>query len=273
MGRPETLAAAIAVVVGIAVALWLAAMRPPTTPVSPTEPTYIAERLDELTRQARPTARPAGNLVDPAASLGANGLDCEATLNLVDLKNGNARIDVIAPCRVGEHVRVAYGPIQYDSVVGPNGSFHDVVPAFGPDVTADAVLGNGERLAAPSVPGVASVVMGLSWSGDASVMVSVLEPGIRVDRDRPGAGQVWTYGLAPKTQSTIYVVHRPAYPLRMQLKFTAADCGKLVSGHAFQAARGDLTSRDVRVALPTCDPDFESGVIRGLFDDIRVADN
>ncbi len=271
MRRPETLAAVIAVVVGLGFALWLASGRTPTTSVPPVEPEFDLARLDRVNDPIRSLSTARTLWSDPESFLGADGLACGPALELVDLGNGEARIGFLAPCRVGDAIVVSYGPIKFEAIIGPRGHFHERVPALGSQIRASVKLGDGETYTAAAIQGAAPVALGLTWSGTAAFRVMVSEAGASVDVAQRGTGRIRVYGSAPGTQSAIYHAGSLELPIRVRPLLLLEDCDEQVAGTSFQSVRGRLNVRNIRVSSKSCD---SAGQINlpDLFDDIRMVD-
>lgn len=271
MGRPETWTAAAVVVIGIAVAIWLAVERPPLTPGPPAEPAAEVVGLS-----LPPTARldPFSSLLaDPADGIGADGLACEPRLEVDPQEASWFRAIVLAPCRVAQTVTIRYGPIVFDAEVNAKGYYVAHLPALAGNTDVTATFEGGETLAVPSLMASPHLAVGLSWAGPAVLRLDVDEYGLRLGEDIRGFGGLLRYGAGGDQQSVVYVAPQGAIrgPIRVRVDVRPGKaCGDDLAVTAFDTLGDALASRDVTVKLAECGSATARFVLDNMLDDLGV---
>lgn len=268
MGRPETWTAAALVVIGIGVALWLAAVRPPATPVPPGDPQVAVATFD--LKDANRADTFSSTIPDPASGLGVDGLPCGPNLKIAAVDDGWLRLVLLAPCRSNEPVKISHGPLVFDALMDAKGLYSTRLPVQSVETSVIASFPNGDRVEAESSEGQPSLLVGLSWHGPAVLRIVVDEYGRRLSDQGRGAGQLKRYGSAGQ-KAAVYAV--PDTMLRGHIRIGVdvrggKACGSDLVLTAFDNIAGALVTRDVTIALPDCGAAPARFVLDNILDDL-----
>lgn len=270
MARPETWTAAALVVIGIGVALWLAAVRPPTTPVPPADPEVVVAAFDlnDATRADTFSSM----MIDPASGLGVDGLACGPVLRISPAEAGWSRLVLLAPCRPNDPVTIAQGPLVFDAVMDAKGLYSTRLPAPQVATSVFASFPNGDRVEAKAQADTPPLFAGLSWRGPAVVRLVVDEYGRRIHGQGNGIGRLVRYGGTDR-QAAVYMapVATPGGRIGIEVDVRGGKaCGSALVLTAFDNIAGTIVTRDVTIALPDCGADPARFVLDNVLDDLGV---
>ena len=268
MGRPETWTAAALVVIGVGVALWLAAFRPPATPVPPGDPevTVVAFGLNDATRADTYSSI----ITDPAAGLGVDGLACGPNLKATSVEDGWFRLVLLAPCRPNEPVSIAHGPLVFDALLDAKGLYLTQLPIQAVETLVVAHFPTGDRVEAEAPAGDPPLFAGLSWHGPAVLRLVVDEYGRRLSDRGQGVGPLKRYGGGGQ-QAAIYAAPDVTPLGRIGIAVDVRGgkaCGSDLALTAFDTIAGTIVTRDVTITLPDCGAAPARFVLDNILDDL-----
>ena len=283
MGRQEILTSAILALLGLGVALWLAAARVPPIPVLAVAPEMPVDLPILASPPARDLPRMETSTVPFGPALGWNGLPCGPSLHVEPAGTGLMWVTVHAPCRAGEIVEVAHGPLRFAERLSLRGTLSVGVPRLAPGYGFTARIGEILLHAAPAVDGERMDVSGLVWSAPLTLSVAAFEfgaasgsPGHITAGSGNGAGRVLRFGdpaLGPVTE--LYVGPDTAGPgvvrFHVEAQPTTAACTGEQLLTAFHSAPGGLTVREIILRLGPCDAALEIIVLKDLLEDLKIA--
>ncbi|PRX31183.1 hypothetical protein SAMN05216257_10437 [Meinhardsimonia xiamenensis] len=231
----------------------------------------------------------------------AYGIPCGPMLSASAAPAAMISLTLSAPCRGGQRVEIAAGPLVFDARIDALGTLRLDVPALLviTPVTArfadDTVL--TAEVEAPDATRFERVA--LLWSGEgAGLQVHALEHGA----DYGGPGHVWAgaprgperalagrggfltrLGNAEGDQARFAEVY--TFPsgmarrdgvvrLSIEAEVTARNCGRDVRGETVQPTLGGgLETRHITFAMPECDALGQFLVLKNLLRDLRLATN
>lgn len=284
MARPEFLTAAALAVAGLALALWLAAGKPPPTPAPPRVPTAIADLPPLAAMPVRPLPEAPTAPLLPDLDLGPNGLPCGPVLNVTRAGAGFALLSLDAPCRGGAVVEITHGPMRFSDRVSPRGTFRIEVPVISRAAGFTARIGATLLAAGPVVGGEVMAQSGLAWRPPLDLSLSALEfgaapggPGHVTRASAGGSGRVLRLGdPALGSVSEVYLGPVMGGPGRVRLHVVAhapdGPCDAPFPVAAWQAdADGDAAVRDIRLLSPSCSGGARRVLLKNLLDDLKIA--
>lgn len=283
MGRPEILTSAALAAAGLALALWLAANRPPPTPAPPGAPEALAGVSELASLAERDLPRMATVAAPPDLALGANGLPCGPSLNIEPEKGGILSVTVTAPCRAGEAVEIAHGPLRFTERLSVRGALRVTVPRLSRATGFTARIGATFLQADAAGDGETAHVSGLVWSPPLELSLVALEfgagPGSRghvTAGVESGAGRVLRLGEpALGLVTDLYAGPATEGPgvvrLHVRARRTEAACSGEQSLVAFRTDSSGLTVRDIRLRLGPCNGAPETILLKNLLEDLKIA--
>jgi len=276
MGRPEILTSAVLALAGLALALWLSAIRVPTTPAPPTLPEVALPALQSMPARELPRATPIP--LPPDMPTGFNGLPCGAELVVGPARGGVHWIALKAPCRAGEIAEVTYGPMAFAVRLTGEGRLDVEVPALPGGGRVDVAIGTDRLSALAPADGLLRPVAGLSWAAPMDLSLAAYEfsatRAVRAGDDN-GLGTVRRLGepgLGAVTE--VYLGPVAAGPGVVRLHVGAVVGPELCSGDhpltAFEATSGSVRVRDIRLNLGACGRPGATVRLKYLLDDLRL---
>ena len=283
MGRPEILTSAALAAAGLALALWLAANRPPHTPEPPGAPEALAALSPLASLPERDLPRMEAGAAPPDLALGANGLPCGPSLQVAPERAGVLWVTVTAPCRAGEAVEIVHGPLRFTERLSVRGALRATVPRLTREAGITARIGETFLKADAAVDGETAHVSGLVWSPPLELSLVALEFGAgQGDRGHltagvdSGAGRVLRLGEpALGVVTDLYIGPRTEGPgvvrLHVRARRTEAACGGEQPLVAFRTGSSGLAVRDIRLRLGPCDGAPETILLKNLLEDLKIA--
>ncbi len=259
-------------------------------PELPGEPDAAQLRIEKITLTSVPAAASeleAGS--QPGEPL--QTVSCQMTAAAEAAPMAMVRLSVEASCRPNERLTVHHSGMTFTASLDQSGRFSAQVPALAGTAVFIAETANGSgAVAVAEVDGLEAIErIVLQWTGNSGFEIHAREFGAaygsagHVWRGAAGAGagQVARLGddsqLAPRI-AEIYSLPRTisesgTVSLTAEAEVTGSNCGRDISAQALQLRGGQLTSRDLVMAMPDCDAMGSFLVLNNLVEDLKIATN
>ncbi|AHD02578.1 hypothetical protein [Leisingera methylohalidivorans] len=273
---------------GTGLAVSMAGRTAAADPELPGEPDAAQLRIEKITLTSVPAAAnelEAGS--QPAEPL--HTVSCQMTAAAEAAPIAMVRLSVEAACRPNERLTVHHSGMTFTASLDQSGRFSAQVPALAGTAVfiAETASGSG-AVAVAEVDGLDAIErIVLQWTGNSGFEIHAREFGAaygsagHVWRGAAGAGQVVRLGddsqLAPRI-AEIYSLPRTTsesgtVSLTAEAEVTEYNCGRDISAQALQLLGGQLTSRDLVMAMPDCDAKGSFLVLNNLVEDLKIATN
>ncbi|MCF6429644.1 hypothetical protein [Leisingera sp. MMG026] len=257
-------------------------------PEIPAEPEAAQLQIEKITLTSAPHAAIALKAGSEPAEPDYRA-SCQLTAMAEAAPRAMVNLIVEASCRPNERLTVHHSGMTFTAALDHSGRLSTLVPAL----TRTAVFiaetsGGSGAVAVAEVDGLETVErIVLQWTGNSGFEIHAREFGAaygsagHVWHGAAGAGQVVRLGddsqLAPRI-ADVYSLpsdtsESGTVSLTAEAEVTAANCGRDVSAQALQLRGGQLTSRDLVMAMPDCDAMGSFLVLNNLVEDLKIASN
>ncbi|WP_264211836.1 hypothetical protein [Leisingera thetidis] len=271
---------------------WLARSTAAADPELPGEPEAAQLLIEKITLTSAPpeTARAEPERqsaeIAPPATCRMAATAKAAALAMVSLS-------VKASCRANERLTVHHSGMSFTAALDDTGQYSAMIPALARTAVfiAETASGSG-AVAVAEVDGLEAIErVVLQWSGNSGFELHAREFGAAYGNSghvwhgaaaKAGAGQVVRLGddslLAPR------VVEIYSLPVRLpgrsgivsltaEAEVTGINCGRDISAQALQLRGGQLSNRDLVLAMPDCEALGSFLVLNNLVEDLKIAAN
>ncbi|MBY6135641.1 hypothetical protein KUV61_07370 [Nocardioides marinus] len=244
------------------------------------------ENITLTSAPAEPTAESWTTEEEPAAR-------CAMVADAVAAPMAMVELTVSAPCQAGERVTIHHSGISFSARLDETGRFQSSVPALAETAVFIAEAGSGLGAVAVAqvddLDRVDRVV--LQWIGNSGFEIHAREFGAAYGSAghlwhgaEPGAalGHLMRLGddslLAPRI-AEIYSLPRAAsdragtVTMTAEAEVTGINCGRDIAAQALQLRDGQLSSRDLVMAMPDCSAEGSFLVLNNLVEDLKIASN
>ncbi len=259
-------------------------------PELPGEPEAAQLQIEKITLTSTPHAASklkAGS--QPAEPV--QTVSCQMTAAAEAAPMAMARLSVEALCRANERLTVHHSGMTFAAALDQSGRFSALVPALTRTAVFIAETANGGgAVAVAKVDGLETIErIVLQWTGNSGFEIHAREFGAAYGSTGhvwhgtagAGAGQVVRLGddgqLAPRIAEVYSLPNDTSesgtVSLTAEAEVTAVNCGRDVSAQALQLRAGQLTSRDLVMAMPDCDATGSFLVLNNLVEDLKIASN
>jgi len=233
---------------------------------------------------------------DPAPQIS----ECDISASARTLPGGLVNLDFDAPCAQNERLAVHHNGMMFTPATDENGQLSLVVPALAEDAVFIMALANGDgAVAQAAVPEVAQLDrIVLQWRGHVGFELHAREFGADYGQD----GHIWSGASADisnlDTQNGGFVLRlgdaSTSEPLMTEIytfpsgtsaksgvvdmsveaEVTAENCGREIEAQTLELTNGTgLVTRDLTLAVPTCEAMGSFMVLNYLVSDLKVASN
>ena len=268
------------------------------TSATEVSPVPVPEAEASVTRVAAPAS---DALAPPPAEDRAPQIaQCGMTASAEAMPGGMAKLQLNAPCAVNERLTVHHNGLIFTQATDDAGKLSVLVPALAREAVFILAFSNGDgAVAQVTIPDIdAFSRVALQWRGQAGFQLHAREFGAGYG----DAGHVWfggdmvgegfldgetgalmRLGDAELTDPLVAEVYTFAsnragrdglIALSVETEITLANCGLEVEAQTLEMSdRGNITTRDLMLAVPGCDAVGDFLVLNNLVTDMTVASN
>lgn len=268
------------------------------TSATETEPVSVPQAEAVVQRVA---ATPADTLAPPQAEDTAPQIaECEMTATAQAMPGAMAMLNLDAPCAPNERLTVHHNGLIFTQATDADGALNVLVPALSKDAVFIMAFSNGDgavtQVTVPDINQFSRVA--LQWRGDAGFQLHAREFGASYG----DAGHIWSGGevtsagfldgetgammrlgdqaLTDPLMAEVYTFasnstdHEGLIDLSVETEITLENCGLEVEAQTLELSdRGNITTRDLTLAVPACDAVGDFLVLNNLVTDMKVASN
>ena len=225
---------------------------------------------------------------------------CGMTAIAEAVPGGLARLQLDAPCAPNERLTVHHNGLIFTQATDEAGGLEVLVPALSEEAVFIMAFSSGDgAVAQVSVPDITEFSrVALQWRGQAGFQLHAREFGAEYG----SAGHVWSGGtvadagflsgdtgtlmrlgdpdLSDPLVAEVYTFasnrseRSGQIDLSVEAEITAENCGLEVEAQTLEMSdRGNITTRDLTLAVPGCDTVGDFLVLNNLVTDMKVASN
>ena len=226
--------------------------------------------------------------------------ECTMTATAQAMPGAMAQLTLDAPCAPNERLTVHHNGLIFTQTTDAAGQLDVLVPTLAEEAVFIMAFSNGDgAVAQVSVPDLRDYArVALQWRGDAGFQLHAREFGAGYG----DAGHVWSggetkatgflsgetgtvmrlgdAGLADPLVAEVYTFAANStdrdglIDLSVEAEITMDNCGLEVEAQTLEMSdRGNITTRDLTLAVPACDAVGDFLVLNNLVTDMKVASN
>jgi hypothetical protein len=223
----------------------------------------------------------------------ATAASCRLQARAVTMPRATVALHVTAPCNGGERLTVHHSGMSFTGKLDADGTYSVEVPALTQTAVfiAETASGSGAVAVAdvPDLAGIDRVV--LQWSGNSGFEIHAREFGAVYGGEGhiwhgaaadAGEGQVVRLGDESQLSPRIVEIYSLSndlpglsgtVALSAEAEVTGINCGRDITAQALQLRDGQLSSRDLVMAMPDCEAQGSFLVLNNLVEDLKIASN
>jgi hypothetical protein len=230
-------------------------------------------------------------------------LNCEGDIEMTATAAaaGMVELDLTAPCQADVQFTLHHNGMMFSAITDGDGAWSMQVPALTRNAVFIAAFDNSEGAVANTVVDTLDYYdrYVLQWQGQSGMQIHAMEYGADYGEDghvwrdaardvasaatgeggfllRLGEGAIEEMTLMAEvyTFPTQNALHDGEVQVSLEAEINAANCGRDIDAQALiKPGDGEITARDLTMAIPDCDAVGDFLVLKNLYEDLKIARN